>query len=188
MTIGEYELEVMRVAHEPKEFSEDINFVALGLTGESGEVADIVKKWIYSKHPLDREHLKLEMGDILYYLVYGCLVLGITLEDLMELNTQKLRERYPNGFNVQDSIERWDTKKQKQPQLDLATGTEQDKLLKLLTFLAQPGHLPDIADVDSKGNETWTITPEYLHNLLDLYIPKGAITVHRVKLDEPIQE
>jgi len=79
---------------------------ALGLTGESGEVADIIKKAVFHGHTLDQEKIKQELGDILWYIAATATTLGFELSEIMEINIQKLKERYPNGFNSADSINR----------------------------------------------------------------------------------
>lgn len=66
----------------------------LGLAGEVGECCDIVKKYKYQGHELDREHLKDELGDVLWYIAETASGLGITLEEVAQFNLDKLRSRY----------------------------------------------------------------------------------------------
>ena len=66
----------------------------LGLTGEAGEVSDLVKKGI------DLEHLKKELGDCTWYLAMICDACGFTLDDVMQTNIDKLKARYPKGFDT----------------------------------------------------------------------------------------
>ena len=80
----------------------------MGLCGESGEAIDIVKKWFAHGHELDREHLKKELGDIAWYLAEAATALDITLESVLEANVEKLKKRYPEGFETKRSIERAD--------------------------------------------------------------------------------
>lgn len=80
----------------------------VGLTGEAGEIAEHVKKGIFHQHGLDREMLEKEIGDCLWYLAALCTTLGIDLSVVMEKNIDKLRLRYPNGFNSEDSKRRVD--------------------------------------------------------------------------------
>lgn len=70
----------------------------LGLAGEVGEVVDIIKKDRYQAQPLDREKLKNEIGDVLWYLTNLTASLGMTLQEVAESNSAKLRKRYPDGF------------------------------------------------------------------------------------------
>lgn len=81
----------------------------LGLAGESGECCDIVKKYKYQGHELDKEHLKDELGDVLWYIAETASGLGITLEEVATYNLEKLHRRYHGDkFNKNDSINRTD--------------------------------------------------------------------------------
>lgn len=80
---------------------------ALGLCGESGEFADILKKHCYQGHPLDTNHLAKELGDILWYVSLGASGLGLSLETIMRMNINKLRKRYPEEhFDPEKSLQR----------------------------------------------------------------------------------
>lgn len=81
---------------------------ALGLAGEAGETADYIKKVVGHDHPLDRSHLAKEIGDVLWYCASLCHEFGLSLEEVAEMNIEKLRRRYPEGFKSVDSIERRD--------------------------------------------------------------------------------
>ncbi|WP_424236370.1 nucleoside triphosphate pyrophosphohydrolase family protein [Bhargavaea ginsengi] len=83
---------------------------ALGLTGEAGECGDIVKKEVFHGHAADVDAIKKELGDVLHYVAGLALMYGIELEDVATANVEKLRKRYPSGFNTADSIARRDTK------------------------------------------------------------------------------
>ncbi len=79
----------------------------LGLTGEAGECADIVKKNRFQGHELDKDHLKDELGDVLWYIAETASGLGITLEEVAQYNLDKLHKRFHgNHFNKEDSINR----------------------------------------------------------------------------------
>ena len=78
----------------------------MGLCGESGEAIDIVKKWFAHGHELDKEHLKKELGDIAWYLAEAATALDVPLEDVLQANIDKLRKRYPEGFDKERSINR----------------------------------------------------------------------------------
>ena len=78
----------------------------LGLTGESGECADMVKKLIFQGHGLDKEHFAKELGDVSWYLAVSADAIGYTLEDIFEMNAAKLKARYPDGFDVDKSLHR----------------------------------------------------------------------------------
>lgn len=73
---------------------------ALGLTGEAGEVSDLVKKGIFHEKGIDLEHLKKELGDCAWYLAMICDACGFALDDVMQTNIDKLKARYPEGFDT----------------------------------------------------------------------------------------
>lgn len=75
------------------------SLAGLGLAGEAGEAADLIKKHLHHDAQLDREKLKKELGDVLWYLALACRLGGFTLEDVMRANIAKLRARHPNGWN-----------------------------------------------------------------------------------------
>lgn len=72
----------------------------LGLTGEAGEVSDLVKKGIFHEKGIDREHLEKELGDVMWYIALICQTCGFDLDDIMQMNVDKLKARYPEGFDV----------------------------------------------------------------------------------------
>ena len=78
----------------------------MGLCGESGEAIDIVKKWMAQGHELDKEHLAKELGDIAWYLAEAATALDMPLEDILQANIDKLKKRYPEGFESQCSTVR----------------------------------------------------------------------------------
>jgi NTP pyrophosphatase (non-canonical NTP hydrolase) len=71
---------------------------ALGIAGESGEIVEHVKKYLYHGKELNYAELTLEIGDLLYYVQAMCNLFGINIEDAMVGVDAKLRLRYPNGF------------------------------------------------------------------------------------------
>lgn len=78
----------------------------MGLCGESGEAIDLVKKHLAQGHPLDRERLAKELGDVAWYLAETATAIGYDLGDILEMNLEKLQKRYPKGFTVEDSLHR----------------------------------------------------------------------------------
>ena len=78
----------------------------LGLSGETGEVCDIVKKCMFQGHELEKERILDEAGDCLWYLTLTVKSIGYSLNDAMEYNIDKLKKRYPNGFEEERSINR----------------------------------------------------------------------------------
>lgn len=86
-----------------KDDSRDIGGIlngCLGLAGEAGETLDIVKKWIFHEKPLDEEHLKKELGDVMWYMAMICSSFGFDLDEIMQMNIDKLMARYPDGFDT----------------------------------------------------------------------------------------
>lgn len=79
---------------------------ALGLCGESGEVADLIKKYRFQGHELDTAKLIKELGDVQWYIALAASALGVSLSEIMMRNIEKLRKRYPNGFDPERSIHR----------------------------------------------------------------------------------
>ena len=106
MTINEYQQFAMTTLNpELSEKDVLINGV-MGLCGESGEAIDLVKKWLAQGHELDREKLAKELGDICWYLAETATAIGYDLEDIMAANIEKLKKRYPQGFEAERSIHR----------------------------------------------------------------------------------
>ena len=83
---------------------------ALGLSAESGEFTEIVKKIVFQGKPVTKEnlfHMKRELGDIMWYFIQACIALDITPEEVIEMNVEKLKKRYPGGeFDVHYSENR----------------------------------------------------------------------------------
>lgn len=80
----------------------------LGLSSESGEIADAIKKHVFYGKELDTDNLIEEIGDLLWYATLLLDAIGFTLSDAAALNIVKLRERYPSAFNMNDALERKD--------------------------------------------------------------------------------
>ena len=78
----------------------------LGLSGEVGEFNDMVKKWIFHEKPLDEEHAQKEIGDVMWYVAMICHSFGWDLDKIMQQNIDKLKARYPEGFDVDKSAHR----------------------------------------------------------------------------------
>ena len=75
---------------------------SIGLSGEVGEFNDIVKKCVFQGKEMDEDvvtHLKSELGDVMWYIAQGCMALGTNIEELIDINTAKLKDRYPGGFD-----------------------------------------------------------------------------------------
>ncbi|MBE5775903.1 MAG: nucleotide pyrophosphohydrolase [Clostridiales bacterium] len=106
MTANEYQklaMTTLNPALSPRDVL--INGV-MGLCGESGEVIDLVKKHLHQGHPLDREKLIKELGDVCWYIAEIATALDVPLENVLAQNIDKLRARYPEGFSAQRSQHR----------------------------------------------------------------------------------
>lgn len=111
MNFDDYQELALRTASGESLVNEStmLNAAALGLNGEAGEIADHVKKVMFHGHPLDddtRDKIAKELGDILWYCAMGARGIGIGLGDIAEMNVEKLRMRYPDGFSTENSLNR----------------------------------------------------------------------------------
>lgn len=104
MTINEYQSLAMTTLNPELNKKDVLINGVMGLCGESGEAIDIVKKWLAQGHELDKEKLAKELGDIAWYLAETAYALDIPLEDIMQANIDKLKKRYPEGFDARKSI------------------------------------------------------------------------------------
>ena len=108
MTINEYQKLAMTTLNPTLSEKDVLINGVMGLCGESGEAIDIVKKWLAQGHELDKEKLAKELGDICWYLAETATALDLSLEDIMAANIEKLRKRYPEGFDTERSVNRKD--------------------------------------------------------------------------------
>lgn len=106
MTGNEYQALAMRTANTGLTPYDNLIVGALGLAGESGEVADLVKKFIGQGHELDREQVMDEVSDVLWYVALTLKAIGKTVDECMQHNVDKLKARYPDGFSPERSIHR----------------------------------------------------------------------------------
>lgn len=106
MTVNEYQKLAMTTLNPALSKKDVLINGVMGLCGESGEAIDIVKKHLAQGHPLDREKLIKELGDIAWYLAETATALDVTLEEVLQGNIEKLRRRYPEGFDTAHSLHR----------------------------------------------------------------------------------
>ena len=105
MTGNEYQQAALRTANITKPEDLLLNG-ALGLCGESGEVADLVKKSLFQGHRLHYPKIAEELGDVAWYLAVSAHAIGYSLDDILKMNVEKLKARYPDGFDSERSIHR----------------------------------------------------------------------------------
>jgi len=101
-----YREEVLKTVNVKLNQLELLINATLGLAGEAGEVSDVVKKYIFHKHVLNKDELIKELGDCLWYIEVISHILEISTEEVKKRNIEKLRKRYPNGFTEEASINR----------------------------------------------------------------------------------
>lgn len=145
----------------------------MGLNGEAGECIDIMKKHIFQGHELDREHLIEELGDVAWYLAVCCEGLGVSLEEVMEKNIDKLKARYPEGFDKARSIHRNDEK----------TYTFEE----VIAELEEDCTMPEREDKEKAADSEKVHKKTYLEDFLEKYpnapvVPDGLPTACRAPI------
>lgn len=106
MTGTEYQNLAMRTAAIPEENTDGrMKHGAFGLASEAGEVCGILQK-VYQGHELDNTHMAKELGDCLWMIAEICSAIGITMDEVMQMNIDKLKARYPQGFEAEKSLHR----------------------------------------------------------------------------------
>ena len=108
MTINEYQRAALRTVNPELSPSEQLSDGVMGLCGEAGECIDILKKHLYQGHDLNPTRMAGELGDVAWYLAVSAHALGFDLETILRMNVNKLKTRYPDGFDSQRSINRPD--------------------------------------------------------------------------------
>lgn len=106
MNINAYQEMCKRTDNYGTDQREQLINYTLGLAGETGELVESVKKYLYHDHPLKSDKVVEELGDILWYVAELASNLGIKLQDVAFFNIHKLENRYPAKFNAADSVNR----------------------------------------------------------------------------------
>lgn len=107
MDMREYQALAQRTSNT-KTRSGKLENGCLGLAGESGEVCDLLKKYEFQGHELNTERMIEEVGDVLWYCAELAEGLGVGLDRIAEMNIEKLKKRYPQGFDAERSMNRDD--------------------------------------------------------------------------------
>ena len=98
LIVTEYPEFVASRAKQLSNHTEDMLHMAVGISGEAGELLDAIKKvWVYNK-TLDIENVREELGDLLFYIQGMANLIGTDLEELIKGNVEKLKKRYPTGY------------------------------------------------------------------------------------------
>ena len=105
MTGNEYQGLAERTIDKNLSVGERIYHSLHGMASELGEIHSIYQK-AYQGHAMDEEHIKKETGDLLWFIAEFCTAYGWSLEDIMQMNIDKLKARYPEGFNAEKSLHR----------------------------------------------------------------------------------
>ena len=104
-----YQLDVLKYAPDYQHYMPNVLYAAIGMCGEAGEVSELVKKYAYHGHAIDKDHLARELGDVLWYVSYMADLFGYSLGEIMVMNQEKLAKRYPDGkFDAERSRNRKD--------------------------------------------------------------------------------
>lgn len=106
MELNEYQQLALRTAGDHGDAQHRLMYTALGLNGEAGEVAEIIKKALFHGHDLDKDMLLKELGDVMWYVAVLADTLGLSLDEVGKENIAKLRRRYPEGFSSERSRNR----------------------------------------------------------------------------------
>ncbi len=106
MNFNEYQKLAQRTSSKKVDRLDKILNGLMGLNGEAGECIDILKKYFYQGHELDKGELIDELGDVLWYIAETCEGIGVAMEEVAIKNIEKLRKRYPDGFEAERSINR----------------------------------------------------------------------------------
>ncbi|MGN0971515.1 MAG: MazG nucleotide pyrophosphohydrolase domain-containing protein [Aristaeellaceae bacterium] len=106
MDVNEYHREAMTLLRPELTKQDALVNAVMGLCGESGETVDLVKKHLFQGHPLDRDKLIKELGDVAWYLAEAATALDVPLSAILQGNLDKLHRRYPDGFTVERSLHR----------------------------------------------------------------------------------
>lgn len=106
--LDDYENDVQRTAPIQKGLNDFLDFAALGLGAETGEVLNVIKKITQQGHDFEtmRESLIEELGDAFFYYTAILIKADITLEEVIDYNIKKRAQLYPNGFDPNRSINR----------------------------------------------------------------------------------
>lgn len=104
----DYVVQAMRSLKDDQSFQYQLNHSLHGLVSEVGEIADIIKRHIIYEQRFDRENMKEELGDLMWYIALMCRLNGFSLAEIMHENIVKLRKRYPEKFTPEAAVARAD--------------------------------------------------------------------------------
>lgn len=105
MTGNEYQFLAARTINYNLNDTEKQYHALHGIVGEVGEIHSMYQK-VYQGHEYTEEHMKKEFGDLLWFIAEYCTAMNWSIEDVMKMNIDKLRARFPEGFEVDKSLHR----------------------------------------------------------------------------------
>ena len=105
MTFTEYQVAASRTIDTGMSFKDMEDHALHGMVSELGEIHGAYQK-VHQKHEIDVQHLKKEVGDLLWFIAEFCTACEWSMDEVASLNIQKLLERYPNGFEAERSLHR----------------------------------------------------------------------------------
>lgn len=163
LTLSEYATEAARTAGLPRGLTPEesnLNAMALGLAGESGEFVDLVKKMLYHDKPVSIAEFTKELGDAIWYWVGAVRTLNdllgtkVSVEDVLYQNVDKLRARYPDGFSAEASAARVDLLDTAKAPPVLMAWTPTESATRTIdaqegSFVLGPGHQTDYVPFSS---------------------------------------
>ncbi len=106
LTLNQYQKLAQRTAGAGRNGERRQIIAALGLAGEAGEFANIIKKLTAHGHTISKTEMSDELGDVLWYLSEAATACNLDLNQIAQMNISKLKERYPEGFSEEKSINR----------------------------------------------------------------------------------
>ena len=150
MRLNEFQREALRTEDMTRTQRDRIGHGAMGLAGEAGETADLLKKHLYFGHDIDTAKIRAELGDVLWYVAVLADAVGLTLNEVAQANVYKLRQRYPigEGFTAEASKARVDV-------ADDLRGLAQREIATEAVKAAGPAihrNVPWVPECDSCGN------------------------------------
>ena len=105
LTLNDYQKLAARTINNCLSYKQQEMHAMHGMCGEIGELHSLYQK-MYQGHPFDKEHAMKELGDLLWFIAEYCTACGFTLEEVAEANIEKLKARYPDGFEADKSLHR----------------------------------------------------------------------------------
>ena len=107
VTLNEYQVLAQRTMNLGLGFEETSRHALHGMAAEVGEIHGLFQKF-YQGHEMDAEHVKKEVGDLMWFIAEFCTVYGWDMGEIARMNIEKLKARYPEGFTAEKSLHRRD--------------------------------------------------------------------------------